>query len=138
MRSGDKGRTQGPPAFPAIPHGASPTKEYQDTLEADRAPFPLPEGTQETPSPPHAAQTGEIAFGEGVARRELPRLSQATRGSGPGGVGPPAPPRPSQPGLPEQVRRPRAESEHKPRGAGLNAPAPAPLARHDLIRCLAL
>lgn len=44
-------------------------------------------------------------------------------------MGPPAPPCPSQPGLPEQVGRPRAESEHKPRGAGLNAPA-----QHDLIR----
>lgn len=53
-------------------------------------------------------------------------------------MGPPAPPRPSQPGLPEQVGRPRAESEHKPRRAGLNAPALAPLARHDLIRCPAL
>lgn len=73
-RSGEKGRRQGPPAFPATPPGVSPSKGYPGTPEADRAPFPLAE---ETPSPAHTEQTSEVAFGEGVARRELPRLRRA-------------------------------------------------------------
>lgn len=80
-RNGEKSRRQGPPAFPATPRGVSPAKGYPGT-------------PRQTGHTPHAEQTSEVTFGEGVVRRELPRLSQAGPRERPRRSGTPCPPSP--------------------------------------------
>lgn len=75
-RNVEKGRSPGAPTHPSNPMQGLPAPPAQGRpghRRVDRAPFPLPDKPHTSPLPRLSKQAGgEVMFGAGAARRELP------------------------------------------------------------------